>query len=138
MSFCFRVFSDQSLIGSSVAGVLPDSSEKFARKIVLPCVFKRSERRFVARAASLPAKKCRASSLAAFARQGIVVHSHEIKPFRRGDHAAAAAVARVERGAQIGGVPFAGADMFERAGDRAHLGMQKRSRAYADLNFFAG
>src|ERR1700737_1248301 len=99
MSFCFRVFSDQSLIGSSVAGVLPDSSEKFARKIVLPCVFKRSERRFVARAASLPAKKCRASSLAAFARQGIVVHSHEIKPFRRGDHAAAAAVARAERGA---------------------------------------
>ena len=27
--------------------------------------------------------------------------------------------------------------MFERAGDRAHLGVQKRSRAYADLNFFA-
>src|ERR1700730_13496856 len=75
-------------------------------------------------------KKCRASS-------HIVAHPHEIKSFGRGDHAAAAAVARVERGAQIGGVPFAGADMFERAGDRAHLGMQKRSRAYADLNFFA-
>ena len=28
--------------------------------------------------------------------------------------------------------------MFERADDRAHLGVEKRSRAYADLNFFAG
>ena len=28
--------------------------------------------------------------------------------------------------------------MFERAGDRAHLGVQKRARADADLNFLAG
>jgi hypothetical protein len=67
-----------------------------------------------------------------------VVHRHEIKPFGRGDHATAAAVARVERGPQIGGAPFAGADMFERAGDRPHLGVQKRARAYTDLNFFTG
>src|SRR5580704_18569333 len=97
-----------------------------------------SEASFVARSASLPVNQCRASSREAFARRGIVVHPHEIKPFGRGDHAAAAAVTRVERGPQIGGVPFAGADMFERARDRAHLGVQKRARAYADLNFFAG
>src|SRR5450631_184713 len=74
---------------------------------------------------------------AARVRRGTIVHGRQIKPLGRGDHAAVAAVARMQRGTHVLYGPFAGPHMFERAHDRTHLAMQKRPRARHDVNFFA-
>ncbi len=67
----------------------------------------------------------------------IVLHPHQIKPLRRGDLAAARAVAGGECGGEILGAPFALADMHQRADHRAHLMVQERARRGGDVHLVA-
>src|ERR1700730_15029362 len=68
-------------------------------------------------------------------REELIVHAHEIKPVWRRNHATAAPIARIARSNKIIDAPSATTYMFERARNRAHLGVQKRFCARLDVNF---
>ena len=70
-------------------------------------------------------------------RQTLILDAYEIKPLWRGNDAAAAPVAGVARGNEVAGAPASAADMFQRASDRTHLGVEKRFRARLDMDLLA-